>query len=919
MSGDWIGSLRVRPWSFALLFLLAFHLFLFGVPALAGYPVWTGGQRITSILPLPQTIDTATFATLTRPIRTWLTATLSRGDLPLWLDTQALGIPLIEQYEYNLFYPLEWVKWLGADGWWTTVLCLELTGAGFGLYLAARRILGVSAPAALAGAVVFTGIGYPTWFYLSVGFFTPILQLPFVLLLLHRLAHAPVTVRQIAGLAILAALILLTGQPQLMLCSGIGLGALFAIELLAVRRSRDDLMLRLGAAGLAGLLALAIAAPQIVPFVQDQVWNGAYSNHPFDLTGRRSATSALNLLNPVSPFLQGPIVPWIDDSQIVPVSTDDFGLSFGAAGAFLVLVGIWTGLRAGGVARRLALLLTVSLGAIVWMTLVDSRIWPFAMVNVTRYSPPVLGLFGAMLAAYGADRLYASDARVIWIALMAVFAVPVAGVLYLWVNLSPERIRDAWLMTHAAVLTVAPLVALAVVVVGIASRQHGRLAQVASFAQAGLLAVVGESLFAMRYGLALEYEWVRLAPPGLFACAALLALAHRTRTASWAGAAALGLIVGHWAYLSPQLDLGPQSSFGSPSIPALSTWRDRANGPARILAHRGWLHPNFNAPLGIQSLANRNPVAPVALVGYLYEFWRPSSIEQNKRTLGMIQFEGASVQHQVQPDGSPVLPDNALDWGEYFAARPFFNLVGVNVLVDDLAGPLRQIIDRDDVKDLRGIHRDDCTPESRSAYGGYCIEAYEDRRALPRAYLAPTYATVPKTRDGWAARYWLAENRRNMHQTPVAEFDHADLPSFDGVTGPLSSMRPQGSASLQPARIVSYKPTEVIVEVDGRRSGLLVLNDTYHPGWRVLVEGRQRPLVRVNSVVRGVVVYQGERVVRFTFENGFARNVTISLGTLLVLVLAVLVPPRLRGRRAWQASAVAVPTQTTGRSASASH
>ena len=127
---------------------------MFGVPALAGYPVWSGDFGSIPLITLPQTIDTTTFATLNRPVRAWLRTALSRGELPLWLETQALGVPLIEQYEYNLLYPLEWVKWLVEDGWWTTVLCFELAVAGFGLYLAARQMLGVSALSALAGAVV---------------------------------------------------------------------------------------------------------------------------------------------------------------------------------------------------------------------------------------------------------------------------------------------------------------------------------------------------------------------------------------------------------------------------------------------------------------------------------------------------------------------------------------------------------------------------------------------------------------------------------------------------------------------------------------------------------------------------------------------------------------------------------------------
>src|SRR5262245_22158084 len=47
-SERWRGRVTYAVWPF--LFLLAFHVMLFGVPALAGYPVWTGGQRALPII-----------------------------------------------------------------------------------------------------------------------------------------------------------------------------------------------------------------------------------------------------------------------------------------------------------------------------------------------------------------------------------------------------------------------------------------------------------------------------------------------------------------------------------------------------------------------------------------------------------------------------------------------------------------------------------------------------------------------------------------------------------------------------------------------------------------------------------------------------------------------------------------------------
>jgi hypothetical protein len=310
------------------------------------------------------------------------------------------------------------------------------------------------------------------------------------------------------------------------------------------------------------------------------------------------------------------------------------------------------------------------------------------------------------------------------------------------------------------------------------------------------------------------------------------------------------------------------------------------------------LDPNQNAPLGIQSIATRNPVTSVALVGYLWEFWRPAVLRTNQRTISMIQFEGASVQHRLRPDGAVELPDNALDWSEYFSARPFFNLVGVNFLVDDVStGSLRTVLAEIDPKDLTRLRPDSCPPTTGPGQIDSCIEVLQDRRALPRAYLAPSFVTVPKTRDGWAARRWLFENQQIMLQTPVVELDDGDLEQLDGVNYVNPSMRPQASRPLERVRITKYTSTEIVIRLDSPRPGLLVLNDAYHPGWTAYANNTPRRVYRVDSVVRGVQVYPGETEIRFVFENGFTRNVVISLGTLLLLSLCVFALPRLRARQ----------------------
>ena len=73
------------------------------------------------------------------------------------------------------------------------------------------------------------------------------------------------------------------------------------------------------------------------------------------------------------------------------------------------------------------------------------------------------------------------------------------------------------------------------------------------------------------------------------------------------------------------------------------------------------------------------------------------------------------------------------------------------------------------------------------------------------------------------------------------------------------------------AVIVRYENEEVVVEVEGHRGGLLVLNDTYYPGWRAFVDGSERSILQANHVFRAVVIPAGARQVHFCFDSDSVR------------------------------------------------
>jgi uncharacterized membrane protein YfhO len=98
---------------------------------------------------------------------------------------------------------------------------------------------------------------------------------------------------------------------------------------------------------------------------------------------------------------------------------------------------------------------------------------------------------------------------------------------------------------------------------------------------------------------------------------------------------------------------------------------------------------------------------------------------------------------------------------------------------------------------------------------------------------------------------------------------------------------PLRSASV--ARITQYDLHRVEVEAEMAVPGILVLSDTYYPGWEVTVDGLPAPLLRVNHALRGVYLPAGTHrvVLRFiptSFWIGLALTgtaTTLGLGFLL--------------------------------------
>ena len=137
------------------------------------------------------------------------------------------------------------------------------------------------------------------------------------------------------------------------------------------------------------------------------------------------------------------------------------------------------------------------------------------------------------------------------------------------------------------------------------------------------------------------------------------------------------------------------------------------------------------------------------------------------------------------------------------------------------------------------------------------IEVQGLSAALPRAYVVGQFHLATSSRAGlsYMARGFPMRREVVLEKVPAA------------------SIGPGGAA-----RIVRYEDEEVAVALADSAGGILVLSDTYYPGWRAFVDGVEHPILRANHVFRAVVVPTGGREVVFSYEpDSFRYGLLVSV------------------------------------------
>ena len=129
------------------------------------------------------------------------------------------------------------------------------------------------------------------------------------------------------------------------------------------------------------------------------------------------------------------------------------------------------------------------------------------------------------------------------------------------------------------------------------------------------------------------------------------------------------------------------------------------------------------------------------------------------------------------------------------------------------------------------------------------VSVYENKNALPRAFLVGRAIEVSNPQDALAA---LADQSFDPKTTAVIQTQ-------------ISNLKFQISNS-QSARVIEDKRNRVLIETQSEGDCLLVLSDNYYPGWKAYVDGVETDVLRANHTMRAVALSGGSHVVSFDFD-----------------------------------------------------
>ena len=146
-------------------------------------------------------------------------------------------------------------------------------------------------------------------------------------------------------------------------------------------------------------------------------------------------------------------------------------------------------------------------------------------------------------------------------------------------------------------------------------------------------------------------------------------------------------------------------------------------------------------------------------------------------------------------------------------------------------------------------------------HGASGINVYQHSEAFPRAWAVHELVQASNPEVG-----------KRMIMEQVSDFHHMAF-----LLDPAPHLETCGSPDG--VAVQEHAPNRVRIQVKMACKGMVILSDTFFPGWRATIDGASAPIYEVNAAMRGVIVPAGAHTLTFQY-----RPASVVWGALLTLL-----------------------------------
>jgi hypothetical protein len=132
------------------------------------------------------------------------------------------------------------------------------------------------------------------------------------------------------------------------------------------------------------------------------------------------------------------------------------------------------------------------------------------------------------------------------------------------------------------------------------------------------------------------------------------------------------------------------------------------------------------------------------------------------------------------------------------------------------------------------------------------IKLYKNRSTLPRAWLVKDYKVM--------------DSNTMLSMMFQKEFDPRKEVLLEETPPSLVLSHKRGEASGGEAEIISESNNRLALQVRGPEGSVLVLSDTYYPGWKAFVDGKKTKIYRADYTFRALPLSVGQHRVEFVYD-----------------------------------------------------